>query len=158
MLDQQKRKTIVDSFKLVVPIADTAADLFYRRLFELEPSYRALFSEDMSRQRAKLVTMLAFIVKALDFRDEQWREDVSENEDLFYVLLALGRRHAELYKIPDESYAVVGEALLWALDYGLGEAFSEDVREAWADVYGAISMTMKMGVRSKVEIDRGRVA
>lgn len=157
-LDQEKRKTIVDSFKLVVPIAETAADLFYRKLFELQPSYRSLFSEDMSRQKAKLVTMLAFIVKSLDFRDEQWREDVSENDDLLYILLALGRRHAELYRVPDESYAVVGEALLWALDYGLGEAFSSDVRQAWADVYGAIAMTMKLGTRSQVEIDQGRVA
>lgn len=158
MLDQQKRRTIVDSFKLVVPIADTAADLFYRRLFELQPSYRALFSDDLARQKAKLVSMLAFIVKSLDFRDEQWREDVNENEDLFYVLLALGRRHTELYRIPDESYEVVGEALLWTLDYGLGEAFSDEVRNAWAEVYGAIAMTMKMGVSSKVELGQGRVA
>jgi len=158
MLDEVQRNLIVHSFKLVVPIAETAADLFYRRLFELQPSYRTLFSDDLSSQKRKLVTMLAFIVRSLDFADAQWRESVAENDDLFYVLLALGRRHSELYRIPDDSYEVVGEALLWTLDYGLGEAFSAEVRRAWEQAYGAISTTMKLGIRSQVAREQGRVA
>ena len=89
MLNESKRKAVVDSFRLVVPIAETAADLFYGRLFELRPEYRQLFTSDMGRQKTKLVKMLAFIVKALDYRDSQWSETVEENNDLFYVVLAL---------------------------------------------------------------------
>jgi hemoglobin-like flavoprotein len=158
MLTEAKRQTIVKSFRLVVPIAETAADLFYRRLFELRPDYRELFPEDMARQKRKLVTMLAFIVKALDYRDSQWRETVSEDEDLMYVVLALGRRHSELYKIPDESYEPVGEALLWTLAMGLGEAFTPEVQDAWAEVYGSLATTMKMGSKSKVDMTKGQVA
>ena len=89
--------------------------------------------------------MLKFIVKSIDWSDESWRDSVDADEDLFLVVLALGRRHAELYRIPDESYDTVGAALLWTLDYGLGEAFTAETRDAWTRVYGLLAQTMKMG-------------
>lgn len=145
MLTDVQRAAIRRSWQLVVPIADTAADLFYKRLFELAPSYRRLFAEDMVPQKRKLLAMLAFVVKTLDWEEARWKDPVAKDEDLMLVVLALGLRHAELYKIPDESYDVVGEALLWTLDYGLGEAFTSEVRDAWARVYGLVAQTMKMG-------------
>ncbi|MEN9580954.1 MAG: hypothetical protein RJA70_3963 [Pseudomonadota bacterium] len=147
MISIQDKHHIKRSWKLVVPIAETAADLFYRRLFELKPEYRALFPEDMQAQKRKLLRMLAFVVRAIDFPDQQWKQDVPIEEDLLLVILALGRRHTDLYKIPDESYVTVGEALLWTLGYGLGEAFTEEVREAWLKVYTLLVRTMKMGSR-----------
>ncbi|MEM6995269.1 MAG: globin domain-containing protein [Myxococcota bacterium] len=158
MLDETKRQAIVESFRLVVPIADTAADLFYNRLFELRPAYRELFKPDLRRQKNKLITMLAFIVKSLDYRDAQWAERVAENDDLFYVVLAMGKRHFELYKIPPDSFEPVGEALLWTLEQGLGEAFTPRVRRAWVEIYGALSATMRLSSRAKIDINRGLVA
>lgn len=145
MLDDAEKKLIVNSWRLAVPIKDTVADLFYRRLFELKPEYQKLFKGDMASQKRKLIAMLAFIVKSLDWPDSRWREDVPEEDDLFLVVLALGRRHAELYQIPDSAYAVVGDALLWTLDYGLGKELTPAVRAAWAKVYGLIATAMKMG-------------
>lgn len=142
MLTEEEKDHIRRSWKLVIPIAETAADLFYRRLFELEPEYKRLFPEDMSGQKLKLLKMLAFIVKSLDYAESAWRDDVPEDEDLLLVLLALGRRHDALYHVPREAYGTVGEALLWTLDYGLGEAFTDDVRAAWTSVYKAVSSTM----------------
>lgn len=153
MITEEHREHIRRSWQLVIPIADTAADLFYRRLFELKPEYQSLFPANMSQQKNKLVRMLAFIVKALDFPDSAWREDVSENEDLLLVLLALGRRHQALYKVPREGYNVVGEVLLWTLDYGLGEAFTPAVKAAWAAVYRAVSTTM---ILSSTAVDTNR--
>lgn len=145
MLTEADKEAIKDSWRLVVPIAETATDLFYKRLFELQPSYRAYFKGDMQAQKRKLFTMLAFIVKALDWPESAWREDVNEEEDLFLVVLALGRRHSDLYQIPDASYATVGEALLFTLDYGLGKKFDAAARVAWTKVYNLVSTTMKMG-------------
>lgn len=142
MITEEDKEHIRRSWKLVIPIAETAADLFYKRLFELKPEYKALFPEDMSGQKGKLLKMLAFIVKSLDFPESAWREEVSESEDLLLVLLALGRRHQALYRVPREAYGSVGEALLWTLDYGLGEAFTPPVRAAWTAVYKAVSTTM----------------
>lgn len=145
MLTDVDKRVIRESWRLVVPIADTAADLFYKRLFELKPAYQQYFKNDMASQKRKLLAMLGFIVKSLDWPESAWRENVDEEDDLFLVMLALGRRHTELYKIPDSTYAAVGEALLWTLDYGLGKKFDAAARAAWTKVYTLISSAMKMG-------------
>jgi len=142
MITEESKEHIRRSWKLVVPIAETAADLFYRRLFELKPEYQALFPENMAGQKSKLLRMLSFIVKSLDYPESAWKDEVPEQEDLLLVLLALGRRHQALYDVPKEGYGTVGEALLWTLDYGLGEAFTPEVRAAWTAVYKAVSTTM----------------
>lgn len=153
MITEEDKEHIRRSWKLVIPIAETAADLFYKRLFELKPEYRTLFPEDLSGQKGKLLKMLSFIVKSLDFPESAWRDDVAESEDLLLVLLALGRRHQALYRVPREAYGSVGAALLWTLDYGLGEAFSPPVRAAWTAVYKAVSSTM---ILSSTALDADR--
>ncbi len=145
MVNDVQKQLIQNSWRLVVPMADTAADLFYRRLFELYPQYRPLFPGDLTAQKKKLVRMLAFIVKALDWADAQWREEVPPDRDLMLVVVAMGRRHSDIYKIPDASYAAVGEALLWTFDYALGEAFTEEVKQAWSLVYTLVAKAMRMG-------------
>jgi len=145
MLDDQQKALLRDSWRMVVPIAETAADLFYKRLFELRPDYRAYFKGDMPAQKRKLVAMLTFIVKAVDWPDSAWREQVAVEQDLFLIVLALGRRHSDLYAIPDAAYDAVGEALIWTLDYGLGKAFTPEVRAAWTQLYTLLALTMKMG-------------
>jgi hemoglobin-like flavoprotein len=145
MLDDQQKLLVKDSWRMVVPIAETAADLFYKRLFELRPDYRGFFKGDLNAQKRKLVAMLSFIVKSVDWPDSAWREQVAADQDLFLIVLALGRRHSDLYAIPDSSYDTVGEALLWTLDYGLGKAFTPDVRAAWTQLYTLLALTMKMG-------------
>jgi hemoglobin-like flavoprotein len=145
-----EKDIILRSWRLVVPIAETAADLFYRRLFELKPEYRPLFGEDMTAQKRKLVRMLAFIVRTQEWRDDQWREDVDATEDLMLVVLALGKRHRDLYRIPNESYAVVGEALIWTLEQGLGDAFTPATREIWIKLYTLLASTMQMGAATAI--------
>jgi hemoglobin-like flavoprotein len=145
MITDEEKAVIKDSWRLVVPIAETAADLFYKKLFELRPDYRRLFPEDMRSQKRKLIAMLSFIVKSMDWPESAWREEVPEEDDLCLIVLALGRRHSDLYRVPDSSYEVVGEALLWTLDYGLGKKFDGPTRAAWTRVYTLLALTMKMG-------------
>lgn len=125
------------SWNDVLPIADTAAQMFYERLFDLDPSLRPLFQNDMTRQRHKLVDMLSVVVGGL-----------TRLEDLLPTVRALGRRHAG-YGVRNEHYATVGMALLWTLEQGLGDSFSAEVREAWVAAYGLLATTMK---------DAGRLA
>ena len=54
------------SFATVEPIADTAASMFYGRLFDLDPALRALFATDMSAQRRNLMQTLTVVVRSLD--------------------------------------------------------------------------------------------
>src|SRR5262245_16623085 len=130
------QKTLVqDSFVAVATIADDAAVLFYQRLFELDPSLRALFRGDMAEQRKKLMQMITAAVKGLDRLDQ-----------LVPVVQELGRRHAG-YGVVDRHYEVVGEALLWTLEMGLGRAFTPEVRDAWVAVYTLLATTMKDAAR-----------
>ncbi len=156
MLTEEQRSIITDNWRLVVPIADTAADLFYRRLFELRPEYRQLFGEDLSSQKQKLLQMLSFVVRSLEWGGASWSDDVAPDDDLFLVLLALGRRHSNLYEVPDEAYEAVLEALLWTLDYGLGKAFTEEAESAWTQAMVLISNTMILGRYSVDEAKRIR--
>jgi hypothetical protein len=60
------QQTLVQtSFAKVVPIADTAATLFYEDLFRRDPSLRALFKEDVAEQRRKLMAMIGTVVAGL---------------------------------------------------------------------------------------------
>ena len=119
------------SFAQVAQMADAAGGLFYRRLFELDPSLRSLFRSDLQEQGRKLIQMLGMAVAWLD------RPDM-----LLPTIEALGRRH-ELYGVKPRDYQTVGEALLWTLAKGLGEAFTPEVRGAWIAVFELISSVMQ---------------
>ena len=121
---------VQETFKMVEPIAETAADLFYTHLFELDPSLRTLFKGDMVEQGKKLMTTLKVAVEGLDDLDR-----------LAPVVRVLGLRHLES-GVKEAHYATVGAALLWTLEQGLGDAFTPDVKNAWANVYGVLSETM----------------
>ena len=159
LLTSEEKRLIVGSFRLIVPVAETVGDLFYGRLFDDKPQYRELFSEDMTKQKRKLMAMLGFITQSLDWTEDQWRDNVSPQEDLFLVVLALGRRHHVLYKIPDDAYGPVELALMWALDQGLGQAFTPELRRAWSKLYRALATSMLMGAKaSNIKMDFGQIS
>jgi nitric oxide dioxygenase len=119
------------SFAAVEPIADTAATIFYRRLFDLDPSVRALFTAtDMAGQRRNLMQTLAVVVRGLDRLDA-----------LVPAVEALGRRHTT-YGVRPFDFETVGAALLETLEEGLGEAFTAETRDAWATAYGILASVM----------------
>lgn len=122
-----------ETFAAVRPIADTAAALFYDRLFALDPALRALFKSDMREQGSKLMQTIGVAVAALH-----------APESLAPALQALGRRHHG-YGVEDRHYATVAEALLWTLGQGLGPAFTDESRDAWRDAYTLLAGVMQSG-------------
>jgi len=129
-MKNQQYSLVQASFARVEPIAEAAAELFYKRLFDLEPGLSKLFHGDMKEQGRKLMAMLAAAVRGLDNIDK-----------LVPVLQQLGRRHAG-YGVQPRHYDTVGEAFLWTLEQGLGAAFTAEVRDAWAAVYGTMAGVM----------------
>ena len=134
-MDHYTTQLVKESFDLVEPIAPRAAELFYANLFALDPSLQTLFKSDMVVQGEKLMKMIGVAVSLLD-----------KPQVLIPALQGLGRRHAD-YGVRDEHYDTVGTALLSTLQQGTGVAFTPDVREAWIEVYGVISRTMKEAAR-----------
>lgn len=113
------------------PLGDTVTTLFYGRLFELEPSIRGLFREDLMEQGRSLRAMLSLVAAGL-----------TQPDQLIPALVACGRRHLN-YRAEDRHYDLVREALLWTLEQALREHFTVATREAWENVYATMANIMK---------------
>ncbi len=122
---------VQDSFKKVVPIVDTAADIFYDRLFEVAPDVRPLFPADMAKQKKALMGTLAVAV-----------QNLHQVETILPVVQELGAKHVN-YGVKDEHYDTVGACLLYTLEKGLGDDWNDELKAAWAETYGTVASVMK---------------
>jgi len=132
-MNSEQIALVQDSFEAVRPISDTAAEIFYGRLFEIDPSLKPMFRGDMATQGRMLMSVLSAAVKGL-----------SDLDGLAPVLRSLGSRHY-VYGVRDEHYVTVGTTLLWTLDQGLGDKFTPEVRAAWTAAYGLLADVMQFG-------------
>ncbi|MCG7995470.1 MAG: globin domain-containing protein [Candidatus Thiodiazotropha taylori] len=126
---------VKSSWSKVEPIADQAAALFYARLFEVYPEVKPYFKGDMEAQGKKLMSMIGTAVGSLD-----------NLEPLLPVIRESGKRHAE-YGVQAVDYDKVADALLWTLAEGLGDAFTDEVKDAWVVTYTALAGVMKEGAQ-----------
>lgn len=125
------------SFQRVTPMAPAVAEMFYNRLFELDPSLKELFDIDMAQQGTKLMKMIALLVYGLDDLDT-----------IIPEVQALGERHAT-YRVKDTHYVTMGEALIWTLEKGLGDAFSKKDKKAWSDILATLVSIMIEAANTK---------
>jgi hemoglobin-like flavoprotein len=128
---------VQSSFKKVLPISDMAAEIFYKRLFEIDPALEKLFHGDMKQQGKKLMQMLAAAV-----------HNLNRPGALLPAVEALGARHAG-YGVTEKHFEAVGGALLWTLARGLQEEFTSEVETAWTEAYVALSAVMKRAAFGK---------
>jgi hemoglobin-like flavoprotein len=121
------------SFAKIAPLKDQAAELFYCRLFELDPSLRLMFRSDMTEQKQKLMIAIAMVVAALEKLDT-----------ILPSVKELGRRHHD-YGVQKRHYDIVGAALLWTLEIGLGSGWTRELADAWGTAYAALATVMMQG-------------
>src|SRR5829696_5765418 len=126
MITDEQIALVQSSFQHVRPIADTAGLLFYERVFTLAPEARAMFGDDLARQATRTMTALGQAVDGLTRLDE-----------VAPFLVRLGARHVG-YGVLPEHFDLVGSALLWTLQQGLGETFTAPVAAAWAAAWQVI--------------------
>ena len=121
---------VQDSFAKVAPISDAAAELFYGRLFEIAPDVKPMFSGDITAQGKKLMQALTVVVNGL-----------SNIEQVVPIAQKLAQNHLN-YGVEPEHHNVVGEALIWTLEKGLADSFTEEVKDAWLVAYTTLSNVM----------------
>ncbi len=121
------------SFTLVDPIADDTAALFYKKLFEIDPSIKPLFKGDMADQGSKMMSVLKTAIAGLDKFDQ-----------LVPALKIMGQRH-QSYGTEFKHYESFAKALLWTLREGLKGAFTPEMEQAWAKTYSALAEAMMTG-------------
>jgi hemoglobin-like flavoprotein len=119
-----------EGFDLIAPSAEAVGLAFYAKLFELDPSLRGMFAQDLRPQADHLMTALTLVVRAL--------------HDLTPVLgriQMLGRNHVG-YGVKAEHFDTVGAAFLATLQAGLGDALTEEARAAWGEAYNVLANAM----------------
>ena len=131
MLDSRHRTMITDTWAQVCSQAERLGELFYTRLFAMDPAVRPLFKGDMRAQGERLVRMLDHAVAGLDQMDA-----------ILDTIRDLGRRHAR-FGVRDKDYDSFGDALIWTLQTMLGPDFTPDMEDAWRGLYGLLSNTMR---------------
>lgn len=129
-------KAVQQSWALLEPVGDQAAELFYTNLFARNPGMRALFTEDLAVQGPELMRMVDSAVTKLGRPDE-----------LVPILQALGHRH---HRVTSAHFDAYGEALLSTLAQGLGTAFTPEVGEAWRRVFGDLRGVM-LGIQTDLQ-------
>jgi len=139
MITETQIAAVQASFELVLPIADQAGMRFYGRVFELAPATRALFADDIEPQAKRTMAALRTAVEGLDRLDE-----------VGPMLVRLGARHVR-YGVRPEHFDVVGAALMWTLEHGLGDELTPPVREAWLAAWAVIRGAMETGMRQITE-------
>ena len=133
-------KMVQSTWEKVIPISETAAALFYGKLFELDPELKPMFKSDIREQGKKLMQMITMAVRGL-----------SEPAKLLPAVEDLGRRHVG-YGVRKKDYDTVGTALLWTLQQGLADAFTPDVKNAWAETYTVLAKTMQKAASATIGV------
>jgi hemoglobin-like flavoprotein len=128
----QKQIELVKSTWSAVAALDpvVVGKLFYDRLFEIAPQLKPMFRNSMPEQSKKLLATINFVIIKLDALD-----------DIIDEVSKLAQRHIN-YGVQPGHYVVVGEALLWTLEHGLGELWTEEAEAAWSKCYRILSSAM----------------
>jgi hemoglobin-like flavoprotein len=122
------------SFTLIAPRAEALVDRFYFRLFRAAPETYHLFDPNrFGEQKKKLLAALKLTVNS-----------ARKPETLEPVLRQLGAKHVG-YGVRDEHYPVVGSILLATLAEFAGDAWTDDLRDAWAQAYTLVAGLMMDG-------------
>ena len=108
----------------------TVGGLFYGRLFEIAPQLKHMFRSPVPEQSKKLLAMINYVIIKLD-----------KLEDILDEVTKLAQRHVK-YGVKPDHYGLVGEALLWTLEKGLGGNWNSEVKEAWSNCYQVLSSAM----------------
>ena len=141
-MSPQEIALVTETWRGVVPVRDTFAQLFYAKLFALDPGLRALFGGNLAEQGRSLVAMISIGIRNL-----------AQPESIERALRELGQRHAS-YGVRPEHYETVATALILSLGLTLGEAFTPEARAAWERAYAQLAGAMQ-GAKPAVPADAG---
>ena len=136
-LDLQALET---SFDAVAPRGEELVDDFYNRLFETAPAVRPLFSHDMTRQKAMLLSALVLVRKSLRDLDA-----------IIPTLHNLGARHVA-YGAKPEYYPLVGSVLIDSMAAVAGEAWTPEIEQAWSAAYAVVAGAMIEGAEQAEQL------
>lgn len=129
-MTEDQARIVQSTWRAVLPVGDTFAELFYGRLFAVDPALRKLFKDDMIEQGRNLTAMLSVAAA-----------NIGKTERIRLALRNLGRRHVA-YGVRPDHFESVEDALLFALEHALIDVFTPEVKAAWQAAFRKLSSLM----------------
>jgi len=130
-LNSSQIALVKNSWLQAMEASSHAGPIFFKKLFELDPSLEPLFKIPLDEQVDKLFSTINLAVRGLN-----------DLASVTPIIARLGKRHVK-YGVKDEHYDTVGTALLWTLEESLGGVFTPDTKEAWRATYTILANVMK---------------
>ncbi|MGH6735357.1 MAG: globin domain-containing protein [Methyloceanibacter sp.] len=118
-LTAEQKRLIRLSFLRVEPALDLVAQLFFLKLFRLDPTLRKKFAGPVEVQARKFASGAKLAMISLGHED-----------GLAPTLKLLGARHRQL-GIRARHYRTMSRALVWTLERSLEKDFDRDTKDAW---------------------------
>ena len=129
-LSVEQKALIRKSFSRIEPALDLVAQLFFLKLFRLDPGLRDSFSGPVDVQARKFAAGAKLAMISLNAED-----------GLAPTLKLLGTRHRQM-GIRKRHYRTMSRALVWTLERSLGKAFDRDTKDAWNAMLTRFTKTM----------------
>ena len=119
LLTPAQKRLIRASFITLEPAIDLVGQLFFLKLYRLDPSFRARFGNDPEMQGRKFMAAVKLAIISL-----------KHDDCLAPVLKLLGVRQRMLgMKVRD--YRMMGKAWMWTLERSLERRFTRTTKDAW---------------------------
>lgn len=119
-LTAAQKRLIRESFLKVAPALDLVGQLFFLKLFRLDPAFRARFGNDPETQGRKFMAAVKLGIIALNHDD-----------GLAPIIKLLGVRQRQAgMKVRD--YRTMAKAMIWTLERSLEKKFTAKTKDAWS--------------------------
>jgi hemoglobin-like flavoprotein len=119
LLTPAQKRLIRESFVKLSPALDLVGQLFFLKLFRLDPSFRARFGGDTKTQSRKFMAAVKLTVISLNHED-----------GLAPIIKLMGVRQRQMgMKVRD--YRMMGKALIWTFEQSLEKRFTRQTKDAW---------------------------
>jgi hemoglobin-like flavoprotein len=118
-LTAKQKKLIRDSFRRIEPAGELVAQLFFLKLFRLDPTLRKRFAGPIEVQARKFAAGMKLMIISL-----------GQEDGLVPTLKLLGARHRQI-GIKPRYYRTMAQSLIWTLEQSLEDEFTRETKEAW---------------------------
>ena len=141
-----RQQLIRDSWGTLEPNGARLVELAVLRLLQIAPAARRLITgHSLPRVCRNVAIILDQLIVALD-----------EPKQFVPLAIGLGRSNPD-HGITASLYPAMGEALIWALELQLGDAFTPELQTAWLDYHHLVSAIMRRAEQSRTgEFERFR--
>ncbi len=114
-----QKRLIRTSFLKLAPALDLVGQLYFLKLFRLDPEFRLRFGADPQRQGRKFMAAVKLGIISLNHDD-----------GLAPIIKLLGIRYRQMgLKVRD--YRTMTKALLWTFERSLEDKFTPKTKDAW---------------------------